>query len=72
MCVALPGSVISVHGHEAVVDFSGNKVKAQSGLLDIKPGDQVLVHAGCIIQKVSMKEADELNELFQELTALEC
>lgn len=72
MCVALPGSVISVHGREAVVDFSGNQVKAQTGLLDIKPGDRVLVHAGCIIQKVSMKESDELNQLFQELTELEC
>lgn len=69
MCVALPGTVIKVKDHSAVVDFSGNKVEAEAGLLDVKPGDKVLVHAGCILQKVSMKEAEEMEELFKELGA---
>lgn len=70
MCVALPGTVIEVKDREAVVDFSGNRVTARSGLVPIQPGDQVLVHAGCIIQKVSMEEGEELKELFGELEAL--
>jgi hydrogenase expression/formation protein HypC len=70
MCVALPGTVIEVKDRKAVVDFSGNRVNARAGLVDVKPGDQVLVHAGCIIQKVSMEEGEEMKELFGELEAL--
>ena len=49
------------------VDFSGNIVKAAAGLVDVKEGDRVLVHAGCIIQKVSDEEASKIEELFREL-----
>ncbi len=67
MCVALPGTVIELNGTDAVVDFSGNKVTAKAGLVSVEVGDRVLVHAGCIIQKVTLKEADEMEELFREL-----
>ncbi len=70
MCVALPGTVIEVKDRNAVVDFSGNRVNARAGLVPVKPGDQVLVHAGCIIQKVSMEEGEEMQELFEELEAM--
>ena len=69
MCVAIPGRVVSIEGIKAVVDFNGNKVNAITGLKDIRPGDRVLVHAGCILQKVEEREADELAELFRELEA---
>jgi len=49
--------------------FSGNTVNARLGLVDVKPGDKVLVHAGCIMQKVSSKEANELEKLMKELEA---
>ncbi len=70
MCVAMPGRVISIEGTKAVVDFSGNTVEAQAGLVRIKPGDYVLVHAGCILQVLSQEESDMLTELFEELEAL--
>ncbi len=70
MCVAMPGRVISIEGTKAVVDFSGNTVEAQAGLVNIKPGDYVLVHAGCILQVLSQEESDMLTELFEELEAL--
>lgn len=63
MCVALPGTVTKVSGNTAEVDFSGNKISAAAGLLDVKVGDRVLVHAGCILQVVSKSEAEELEEL---------
>ena len=69
MCVALPGKVVEVNGDDAIIDFNGNKVKARAGLVDIIPGEYVLVHAGCILQKVSMEEAESLNELMQEVKA---
>lgn len=69
MCVALPGKVIELKDRDAVVDFSGNIVTARAGLVDVKVGDFVLVHAGCVIQKVSkqdMEELENLNELMGE------
>ncbi|MCR4716882.1 MAG: HypC/HybG/HupF family hydrogenase formation chaperone [Lachnospiraceae bacterium] len=69
MCVALPGIVkkISADGKTASVDFSGNLVNAAAGLVTLTEGDYVLVHAGCVIQKVKEDEANELAELFKEL-----
>ncbi len=69
MCVALAGTVIEVKEKEAVVDFSGNFVTAKTGLVQVDVGDRVLVHAGCVIQKVSMREAEEMQALFEELGA---
>ncbi len=68
MCVALPGTVVEVNKEKntAVVDFSGNRVTAAAGLIEVEPGEKVLVHAGCILQKVSKSEADELEELLGE------
>jgi hydrogenase expression/formation protein HypC len=37
----------------------------------VKPGDRVLVHAGCIIQKVTAKEAEEMEELMRDLEAFD-
>ena len=35
MCVALPGTVIELDGTKATVDFSGNTVVAEAGLVDV-------------------------------------
>ena len=67
MCVAMPGTVIEVKERTAVVDFSGNRVEARSGLTEVKEGDRVLVHAGCILQKVSEEEAKILEALMEEV-----
>lgn len=66
MCVAIPGRVIEVKEKKAVVDFSGNQVTAYTGLVNIKPGDFALVHAGCVIQTMKRREAEELMELLEE------
>ena len=34
-----------MEGTTAAVDFQGNTVRAEAGLVRVKPGDQVLVHA---------------------------
>ncbi|MGI5989644.1 MAG: HypC/HybG/HupF family hydrogenase formation chaperone [Lachnospiraceae bacterium] len=67
MCVALPGKVVSVDGEYAQVDFEGNEVRALAGLVKVKPGDRVLVHAGCILQKLSETEAENMEEIFREI-----
>ncbi len=52
------------------MDFSGNVITARTGLVNVKVGDAVLVHGGCILQVISQKEGDELAALFRELEEL--
>ena len=68
MCVAAPGKVIEINGDTAVIDYNGNKVNANKGIVDIKIGDYVLVHAGLIIQVLPEDEAKNMLELFEELS----
>jgi len=70
MCVAMPGKVLSVEGTIAIVDFSGNSIRAEAGLVSVHPGDYVLVHAGCILQVLSDEDAISLADLFAELEGL--
>ena len=69
MCVAIPGKVLSVEGTMAQVDFKGNTVNVNVGLVDPQPGQYVLVHAGCAIEVMEKDKAEETIELFAELEA---
>ncbi len=70
MCVAAPGEIVELDGRNAVIDYSGNRVHANAGIVDCKVGDRVLVHAGMIIQVLSNEEAEDIKNLFDELEAL--
>lgn len=70
MCVCYPGIVREVRAHSALVDFTGTEVEALTGLVPVRAGDRVLVHAGCIMQVLPPEEADETEKLFAELAAL--
>ena len=70
MCVAMPGTVIKLEGTTATVDFQGNTVRAEAGLVNVKEGDRVLVHAGCILQVMRQQESDELIALLEEIENL--
>lgn len=67
MCVAVPGKVMKIEDGVAEVDFSGNLVRAMTGLVNVKVGDYALVHAGCIIQIMKPEEALEIQALFEEV-----
>ncbi len=67
MCVAIPGRVDSVEGNIAKVDFSGNMVNVNIGLVEPKVGQYVLVHAGCAIEVMEKEKAQEIIDLFADL-----
>jgi len=67
MCIAIPGKVMSIDRMSAQVDFKGNLVKVNTGLIEPKVGQYVLVHAGCAIEVMGQAQAEELIELFAEL-----
>ncbi|MDD6728892.1 MAG: HypC/HybG/HupF family hydrogenase formation chaperone [Eubacteriales bacterium] len=70
MCVAAPGKVVEINGDTAVVEYNSNKVNANKGIVDVKVGDYVLVHAGLVIQVIDENEALAMQELFSELENL--
>ncbi len=67
MCIAHTGKVISTTQKSAIVDFNGVTIEAKTGLLDVKPGDSVLVHAGCVLQKFTEDNALTIEKLMSEL-----
>jgi hydrogenase expression/formation protein HypC len=71
MCIAIPGKIISVEGQQAKVDFSGNVININVGLIEPRIGQYVLVHAGCAIEVMEKDKADELLTLFTELEEAE-
>lgn len=70
MCVAAPGKVIEINGDNAVVEYNGNRINANKGIVDIKVGDYALVHAGLIIQVIPRDEALKMIDIFSELEKL--
>lgn len=67
MCIAIPGEVVTIEGTKAQVDFKGNLVNVNIGLVEPKIGDFVLVHAGCAVEVMSKSKAQEIIDLFAEL-----
>ena len=52
------------------MDFGGNVIEAEAGLTRCDVGDRVLVHAGCIIQKLTETEAEQMDEIMKLLEEL--
>lgn len=69
MCLAVPGKVVSINGSSALVDFGGVQRETNVSLVQVKPGDYVVVHAGFAIQTVDEEEAMETIKLWEELMA---
>ena len=68
MCVALPGTVLEVQDRKnCLVDFSGNQVMTDCRFVPVTVGDKVLVHAGCVLQKIDEEEFRDMEELFAAL-----
>jgi hydrogenase expression/formation protein HypC len=69
MCLAIPGKVVSIEGTIAIIDFGGVQRETNTSLVEVKPGDYVIVHAGFAIQVVDELDALETIKLWEELLA---
>ncbi len=67
MCLAVPGQIVSIRDHTALVDFQGNR-RTISLLLapDAVQGDWVLVHAGFAISRLDEAAATQTWRYLQE------
>ncbi|HEX3048117.1 MAG TPA: HypC/HybG/HupF family hydrogenase formation chaperone [Bacillota bacterium] len=68
MCLAIPGEIVQIEGHQAEVSFSGARRRVDLRLVEgAKVGDYVLVHAGCAIQVIPPGDAEEILKLLAEI-----
>jgi hydrogenase expression/formation protein HypC len=67
MCLAVPFQIKSIFGQRAIVESLGVCSEADISLVDVEPGDFVLVHAGFAIAKVEPDEALETLDAFRTL-----
>ncbi len=67
MCIAVPGKIIEIHGDTAKVDINHNMCEVSVKLISPKVGDDVLIHAGCVLEILKQDKAQELAQLFAEL-----
>lgn len=63
--------VVKVDGNYATVDYNGVQTVADASLVDVAPGDYVIVHAGMIIAKLNEEEALETLRLWDEIAKLQ-
>jgi hydrogenase expression/formation protein HypC len=68
MCVAVPGKITEINGDFAKVNIMGNMTRANIKLVDAKIGDYVLIHAGCVLEVMQKDMAEEILQIFSELS----
>ena len=68
MCLAIPARIQKLNdNHLALVEFQGNTLTVEMGLVDADIGDYVLVHAGCAIERIAPETANEIYDLLREM-----
>ena len=68
MCVGLSAKVVRVDKGTALIDASGAKREVSAALIDeLDPGDYVMVHAGMAIAKITDNDADETDDILEDL-----
>ncbi len=59
MCLAIPGKIEKIDGMRATIDYGKQKrIATVTKDIPVKVGDFVLVQMGCVVQKLSRKEAE--------------
>ena len=68
MCVGLSAKVVDLKDGTAIIDASGARRSVSADLLDdLEIGDDVMVHAGVAIAKITDDDASETEKIMEEL-----
>ena len=69
MCLGVPGRVVRVDGHTAVVDFFGVSRHVRLELVDepVAPGDYVLNHVGYAIRRIPEEDIEGTLAMYEQL-----
>jgi hydrogenase expression/formation protein HypC len=76
MCLGIPGKVTETYREHDVlmgkVDFSGiSKRVCLEHVLQVQPGDYVLVHVGFALSRIDEAEARQVFEFLEQMTQLD-
>ena len=72
MCLAVPMKITRIDGFQCTCEARGVEREVSLFMLqdeELQPGDNILVHVGYAIQKVSDEQAAESWALFDEILA---
>ncbi|MBI4438720.1 HypC/HybG/HupF family hydrogenase formation chaperone [Candidatus Woesearchaeota archaeon] len=66
MCLAIPGKIAEIKGMKAIIDY-GTERRTAIITKDVPAsvGDFVLVQMGCVVQKLTDKEAEESSKAWK-------
>jgi hydrogenase maturation factor len=65
MCLTIPKKVISIKSdHLEVCSENSQKIQKVGTLIDVKRGDWVFTQNNFIIRKITQKQAQEINKIF--------
>ena len=68
MCLAVPLKLIEIHGKDAVGEALGVRRAVRVDFIpEPKPGDYVIVHAGCAIERLPEQQAMEDLEAWEDV-----
>ena len=71
MCWGVPAKVISIDGFTALVDFGGVKKEVIVATSKISPNDLVMIHAGMVINKLSLEDFMANVALYRDILSQE-
>ena len=68
MCLSIPGEIIKIDGETAQVKIGQLVYNSSTRLIEnLEIGDQVLVHSGFIIQKLTSDEVEDIKKTLGEI-----
>jgi hydrogenase expression/formation protein HypC len=77
MCLAVPGKIINISGHDPLertgrIDFGGIVKEASLACVpEAGVGDYVIVHVGFALSRVDEAEAEKIFEYVRQMESLE-
>lgn len=72
MCIGFPGTVVSVDDSGATVETDGQLRRASTLIVpDVAVGDQVIVAAGTIVERLDPAEAEAIRRTLLDAIALD-
>ena len=67
MCLAFPAKVKKVGDKRVIIDVNGEEKDIKRGMLPVKEGDHILIHANKIVDKLTEKQYEEYMKGISEL-----
>lgn len=66
MCLTIPKRILAKKGDNYIVEKEGGEKQEVKTIIKVGAGDYVLTQNNVIIQKLTKKQAEEINELFRQ------